>query len=307
MDHPAPPPDLLQIGAATREFLVGGDACPVLPGLGLSLCGISWAQPGFRFARTNWDSAQTMVTVAGEGRVLVDGAFVSSLPGMAYQTPCLQKHAYHADLGEWVVAWAIFMPGRASAVVDAQSPRLVNADGRSLQAAITALYHETTGANDALIIGRLAEAVAMLAQRCAGSRRHDPRLAAMWEDVRADLNQPWSLDGMARRAGMGAEQLRRYCRRDHGRTPAQHLTWLRLSHAADLLTAGRMTVAEVATVVGYCDGFAFSTAFKRVMGRPPSTLRQATQPPIPPAAPAPRQASPTARAGRRAAPGRPRA
>jgi AraC-like DNA-binding protein len=42
--------------------------------------------------------------------------------------------------------------------------------------------------------------------------------------------------------------------------------------AADLLRAPGSTVAAVARRVGYADGFAFSNAFKRVRGMPPSDL-----------------------------------
>lgn len=42
--------------------------------------------------------------------------------------------------------------------------------------------------------------------------------------------------------------------------------------AADLLREPGATVASVARRVGYADGFAFSNAFKRVRGVPPSSL-----------------------------------
>ncbi|MEV7797145.1 helix-turn-helix domain-containing protein [Streptomyces sp. NPDC087512] len=47
----------------------------------------------------------------------------------------------------------------------------------------------------------------------------------------------------------------------------------RMALAADRLRVAGVTVAEVGREVGYTDGFAFSAAFKRVRGIPPSAHR----------------------------------
>jgi AraC-like DNA-binding protein len=52
-----------------------------------------------------------------------------------------------------------------------------------------------------------------------------------------------------------------------------YLTHWRLALAADLLHQGDATLSAVARQVGYSDGFALSTAFKRVRGVSPEQHR----------------------------------
>ena len=75
---------------------------------------------------------------------------------------------------------------------------------------------------------------------------------------------------MARAACVGERQLERLCLRQLGRTPRQHLIWLRMHRAAELLSEGRLKIEAVANEVGYANSFVFSTTFKRCMGWKPS-------------------------------------
>ncbi len=51
-----------------------------------------------------------------------------------------------------------------------------------------------------------------------------------------------------------------------------HLTWLRMKRAALLLERTDQKISSIAEDVGYQNAFAFSTAFKRVMGTAPHTF-----------------------------------
>ncbi len=52
------------------------------------------------------------------------------------------------------------------------------------------------------------------------------------------------------------------------------ITWMRMDRAAALLGRSVLTIATVAEAVGYSSPFAFSTAFKRKMGIPPSAYHR---------------------------------
>jgi AraC-like DNA-binding protein len=54
----------------------------------------------------------------------------------------------------------------------------------------------------------------------------------------------------------------------------QHLTFLRMQRAAELLFSTDEKVARIAEQVGYSDPFAFSVAFKKWTGCPPSEFRE---------------------------------
>ncbi|MCC6231431.1 MAG: helix-turn-helix transcriptional regulator, partial [Verrucomicrobiales bacterium] len=81
---------------------------------------------------------------------------------------------------------------------------------------------------------------------------------------------PWTLDDVARLAHMSGEHLRRICQRELGRSPMQHITFLRMRRAAELLASTQLKVEVVATEVGYQNPFVFSNTFKKWTGWRPS-------------------------------------
>ena len=56
-------------------------------------------------------------------------------------------------------------------------------------------------------------------------------------------------------------------------TPQQYLQRVRIRMAADELCRGEASIADLARMYGYSDQFAFSRAFKRVMGEAPTAFR----------------------------------
>jgi AraC-like DNA-binding protein len=54
----------------------------------------------------------------------------------------------------------------------------------------------------------------------------------------------------------------------------RYVTLLRMRHAAALLASDSYSVEDVARQVGYENAFAFSTAFKRLMGDSPTGYRR---------------------------------
>ena len=72
---------------------------------------------------------------------------------------------------------------------------------------------------------------------------------------------------------MSAEHLRRLSRRQFGRSPLEHLRFLRMRKAAALLSGTPDKVEAVGNRVGYGNPFAFSTAFKQCMGISPAQFR----------------------------------
>ena len=102
---------------------------------------------------------------------------------------------------------------------------------------------------------------------------HD-RLWVLWESVGKNLAADWSLATLARQCHYGPEQLRRLCLRELGRSPMQHLTYMRMQHAQDLLESSNDKLEVVAAQVGYENAIVFSRAFKRWIGRSPSEYRR---------------------------------
>ena len=72
---------------------------------------------------------------------------------------------------------------------------------------------------------------------------------------------------------MSPEHLRRLCRKALGRSPMQHVIWLRMRKAAQLLASTDAKVDSVAKQVGYVNPFVFSNTFKKWIGWRPSEHR----------------------------------
>lgn len=106
----------------------------------------------------------------------------------------------------------------------------------------------------------------------------DAQLSAVLGALHGDIRRRWTLDSMARTAGMSRSAFAEKFRRVLGSTPADYLTRWRMQVAGDRLCGSDRTVAMVADEVGYESEAAFSTAFKRVHGRSPRAHRQAAQP-----------------------------
>ncbi len=267
---PDPFPDPCQhIGAHTREVLISPAACPALGDLGIRLCGRSDARPGFRFVRAEPRMRQVMACVGGQGAVWIADGWQVLEPDRAYVTESAAPHAYHADQAKpWRLIWVIW----ESTEADATPPRLGSADGKALAAAIDGLHREVISARDPLLMTQWAGLVDAIARRIA-TGTGDPVLTVLWELVAAELEFPWTLERLAERSGLHPETLRRRCQQAHGVSPMRRVSELRLARAAALLASGASRIGEIAAAVGYGDPFAFSTAFRRRFGHPPSGHR----------------------------------
>jgi AraC-like DNA-binding protein len=89
---------------------------------------------------------------------------------------------------------------------------------------------------------------------------------------------PWSLDELAKEAGLSRSVLAERFHHFVGTPPMQYLAQWRMQLAASLLTGTSATIAEVADRVGYGSEAALSRAFKRLVGVTPSAWREGTRP-----------------------------
>jgi AraC-like DNA-binding protein len=106
--------------------------------------------------------------------------------------------------------------------------------------------------------------------RGLGDKRLAPALACM----HADPARAWSIEDLAREAGMSRTSFAVHFREVMGVPPLTYLTNWRMNLAERDLRAGTPLV-EVAEASGYTSESAFSHAFKRVMGVAPGQYRKA--------------------------------
>ena len=100
-------------------------------------------------------------------------------------------------------------------------------------------------------------------------------LAGAVEYARVHFAEPVAIAELAEVAGMSVAHLERSTRRVLGLTPKQLVLRFRLDEATRRLAYSSDPIARVANDCGYYDQSAFTRHFKRVVGVPPSTYRDA--------------------------------
>lgn len=96
----------------------------------------------------------------------------------------------------------------------------------------------------------------------------DPRLAKALTAIHEAPKKSWTLDDLARIAGMSRTRFAEHFRTRVGQTPIDYLIVWRMTVASQLLARGK-PVKSVALQVGYQSAAAFSRVFSRVTGKPP--------------------------------------
>ena len=95
-------------------------------------------------------------------------------------------------------------------------------------------------------------------------------LRRLRDHVCARLRASITLGELAAVAGLSPYHFARVFRRTTGQSPNGYVIAQRLTHAAHLLRRTRLTVAHVASEVGYQDARHFSRLFQRRFGCPPA-------------------------------------
>ncbi|MCB9673368.1 MAG: AraC family transcriptional regulator [Alphaproteobacteria bacterium] len=131
-----------------------------------------------------------------------------------------------------------------------------------------------------LVLGRLVEVLLVEALRVdpppgegrergllAGLR--DPGLARALQRIHAEVAQSWTVESLARCAGMSRATFAERFSKTVGLAPMAYVSEWRMALARDALRED-VALAEVAAQVGYGSASAFSTAFSRLVGCSPS-------------------------------------
>lgn len=156
------------------------------------------------------------------------------------------------------------------------------------RAAIDHLARETarSGPGNRAVLGRLSELLFMEVLRwqltyiseghsgwLAGlNDRHVGRALAL---MHADPARDWTVEALAQESGTSRSALAKRFVDLIGEAPIQYLAGWRMQLARRLLRESNVSLAELASRVGYESEAAFSRAFRRAVGVPPATWRDA--------------------------------
>jgi AraC-like DNA-binding protein len=261
--------------ADTRPWLADAPVCAALARHGIAHVGSAEAAHPYEVRRPDLSGTFIMVCTAGEGRVWLEGKWQPTRSGMACLAPPHTFYAYRALPSKtWSIAWVRYQePDGALPIVNTRAPVRAPFNGGPLTAAIEGLHRESSGAASPAAMQLWGDLIQHYAGAFAEPWRTDDRLRAVWQAVADKLAADWPLNKLASLAGMSAKHFRRLCQQSLGRTPAQHITVLRLQRAAILLSSTTDKVETIAHQLGYQSLFTFSHTFKKVTGYRPSEYR----------------------------------
>lgn len=102
----------------------------------------------------------------------------------------------------------------------------------------------------------------------------DPQVGRALAKMHERPGAPWTLEELARVAGMSRSVFAERFAEIVGIAPMQYLTRWRMQVASDLITRGATPFAQIAGEVGYESEAAFHRAFKKVVGTSPGAWRK---------------------------------
>jgi len=147
-------------------------------------------------------------------------------------------------------------------------------------------YADASWLDRSLVIRRLAEIMLVnMTRRTLAEGGRDPRdgmrpaagrqLAQAINAFLETPDRPWSLEQMARAAGMSRTRFAETFKLATGQTPARILSRLRLTAIAQRLASESLSVEAAAEEAGYSSAAAFVRAFQREFGETPARWRRA--------------------------------
>lgn len=258
-----------------RDWLQNAPVSTALRRYQIAHCGVMHARRPFEIVRLNLSGTFFLACFDGAGEVLVDGSWQTVEAGTACLQPPFIPNALKANRTKnWSFVWVRYEGKlRPLPAVSTHSPVIGLFNPSAMRLAMEGLHGASLNAESPAIVQHWIELVHGYVLSFAQTFQSDGRLLPLWSTVERQLNSPWTVERMARLVGMSKEHLRRVSIQTLGRTPMQHVTFLRMRQAAELLATTDQTIARIATQVGYESSFAFSDAFQRWMGFRPSAYR----------------------------------
>jgi AraC-like DNA-binding protein len=154
-------------------------------------------------------------------------------------------------------------------------------------AELAAVLPASHGANPATtaVVDRLAEALLLqtLASHAQHTNHNDGFLVAIRDRhigktlalMHRNFAHDWTLSELADAASMSRSVFTDRFRRLVGESPILYLARWRMLKARELLSNTNLAIGKISSAVGYRSEFAFSRAFKKLLGTTPGSIRKA--------------------------------
>ena len=259
-----------------RPWLQGTPVCPPLAQHHIAHVGVLEAPEPFELSRPDQSGTYLLVCLEGSGFVLADGQWKEVRASQACLLPPFVTNAMRGTAKKkWKICWVRYRESRESSpIISSSSPVLAPYNPQPIYTAIKGLHAECKGEATPAHLHLWTELIHSYVLSFAQPHQSNSRLWNLWRQVEGSLDYGWTLDELADRAFLCREHLRRLCRDEIGRSPMQHVTFLRMRKARDLLSTTDLKVEAITRAVGYVNPNTFSNTFKKWVGWRPSEHRR---------------------------------
>ena len=206
----------------------------------------------------------------GTGGQAAKGKAANTVISGAYQFWHAPVHPFFAEMPDWFVL---------RAADNTATPALLH----SLQLLQQEMSAQALG-SESIVYGLLDVVFVLLMravvqrqgqeQPCWSQSIQDPQVQKAVQALHADCARQWTLESLARHAGLSRTSLAERFRKTMGNTPLNYLRSVRMQKAMSELSTSERSLEQIAQEVGYQDAFSFSKVFKRTLGVAPRDFRR---------------------------------
>ena len=300
--------DIVNIGPHCLERFIDSTNAPEIKALDIELAGCSNLSGTYQVGRVTPPNHTIFYSLKGSGKILTpsgeyalpassviilpahqsfevqieyfnetsataDATEVTKSEASEVQDKINAGKAPRADQEQWDIIWLNLSDcPRWQHFFDVEHPVQHNIELSGLHHAMELLYLETNSQHRQAVIPIIQQYLQHIATPVKST--HQVRLSALFAAVEKQLQFNWDIDALVDKVHYSAPHLHRLCLAQFGRSPMQHVNYLRMVRAKNLLISTQWPIAYIANYVGYSNVFTFSKRFKKSEGMPPSEFRQ---------------------------------
>jgi AraC-like DNA-binding protein len=281
--------EITTISARCRERFLPLDE-PGLASLqecGITFAGVSVLHPGYEIHRFHPRWHTLVYTLSGEGRLQTQGHRHHLRSHTLWIGPAGVEHHYAISKDPWKIAWLCLEPGNRLHLAPEQSKVLHTHSPLEMDHLFRQIIDEcdTRRAHYTSVIEHYARLVHLMLKRDVVTTPHpakDSRSILFEQLVREVRNNPgrnWDVKALMDnvKLSVSKDRFRQLCLDYLEKTPRELVTAIRMESGAELLMETDYCVYTIASMVGYENEYAFSTAFRRTLGLSPRDYRNQGQ------------------------------
>ena len=275
--------DIVDIGPKCFERFIDSSNAPEISELEIELAGCSNLSGDYTVGRVSPPNHTLFYSIHGKGKFRVPSGEMQLDEGQLIILPAGQSFEVTIVSEQWDIIWVNLADSeRWKSFSKSEAAVLDNAKLEGLHHAMELLYLERdVDSREAAMqlvsryLYRIIDApLSDVHTHDEKERRQVSRLHSLFSAVEKQLQFNWDMESLSEKAHYSAPHLHRLCLQVFGRSPKQHVIYLRMTRAKSLLQSTQWPVSYIASYVGYANVFTFSKRFKKSTGLPPSAYRE---------------------------------